>query len=112
MLASCKSDGNRPRTSRTYGRVKNVPMNGTCRRKVKITGKKSLHDKLGHEFDRYDKTRGVPEQVEKPEYLHEEPDERPFEEYKYDTSKETQGPPNFLFPSEEVKRLLHADDER
>ena len=39
------NDVNSSHTSRTYGSVKNVPINGSCRRKVKMTGKKSLYTK-------------------------------------------------------------------
>ena len=53
----------------------------------------------------------VPKQVQEPKYLHDEPDERPFEEYEQDASKETQRPSNFLFPGEEVERLLRTNDK-
>jgi len=62
-------------------------MNGSCRRKVKMTGKKSLYG--GSEMSFVAGSRRVyhlPKQVQEPKYLHDEPNKRPFEEYKQDAS--------------------------
>lgn len=53
----------------------------------------------------------IPKQVQEPKYLNDEPNEWPLEEHEEDTSEETQRPSDFLFPSEEVECLFHADDK-
>lgn len=67
------------------------------------------NQKRAHGVDHH--VQDVPKQVQEPEYLHQEPNERPFEEYKQNPPQEAQSSSNLLFPREEVESLLPADDE-
>ena len=53
----------------------------------------------------------VPEEVQKPECLYYNSDERPLEEHKQDAADEAHGAAQLLLAGEEVEGLLRADDE-
>lgn len=54
----------------------------------------------------------APEEVEEPERLDDDPNERPLEEHEQDAADEARRPAQLLFPREEVERLGGPDDER
>ena len=96
-------------------------MNGSCRKNVNITGKKSL---LTRELvniistrEKKNKKEGeiiiqdAPEQIEKPKSLYTHAHKGPLEEHEQDTTEETCRPAQFLLSCEEIKRLLRTDDE-
>jgi hypothetical protein len=67
-----------------YGSDKKVPKNGSCRRKVITTGKKSLN-KPGKLISRVKWNAkvdaAVPEQIQKSKCFHNHPNEWPFKKY-------------------------------
>ena len=54
----------------------------------------------------------VPEEVEEPERLDDDADERPLEEHEQDAADEAHRAAQLLLPREEVERLVGPDDER
>lgn len=54
----------------------------------------------------------APEEVQEPKRLDDHPDKRPLEEHEQHAAEETDRPPEFILPREEVECFGGADDER
>lgn len=77
------------------------PRPGTCRRKLRITGKKSLGESLH-----------APKQVQKADRLDEDPEEREPQEDQRHAREEAQRPTDLLLARKEGQRALRADEHR
>ena len=98
-------------TSLIYGNWRALPMTGSCLKKVRITGKKSL---CVHE-PRSSLTltgAGVPEEVEKTECLYKHAHKWPLQEYQDNASNKAYCPPDLLFASKEIECLLRSNNKR
>ena len=90
-----------------------LPMKGSWRRNVRITGKKSLHGSHDMVSQAYAAKRrsNAPDEVQETERLYYHSNEWPFEEHEKDTADEADGPAQLLLAREEVERLVRPDDE-
>lgn len=94
-----------------YGNERALPMNGSWRKNVMITGKKSLCKSWVPDISAYI-IDNAPEKVEETECLDYHANEGPLEEDQQDPTQETHSPAYFLFPGEEVECLLRPYYER
>lgn len=96
-------------------------MKGNWRRKLRITGKKSLRgDQVKASISGL--TNGLcspnascpfysPKEVQEPKHLHQHPHEGPSTEHEDHPRKKADAPSNLLFPRKEIKGLLGANEE-
>lgn len=91
-----------------------MPTPGNCRKKVRMTGKKSLRTRSARErVQRAIRRRSdAPEEVEEAKGLYYDADERPLDEDQQDAAEETERAAQLLLAREEVESLLRPDNQR